>query len=1063
MATNIAPNNTPVHHAGDAPVQQNQPMPRGRGGQFVANNAPPAPRQQPVGFRQTIKALFGRSQATPPAPARTQTPASNQALMIQTNLNRALQTLISGAQGGAQQLGLAAQAITSLPAGTNMSLGHFVQTALASLPANQLPDLVHQLQVLNDAGAGSGNLTDTLINEATEMAYTSLKPSSDAANQAAMTKLTHALSTAGSNPLPHTKSGNAVAGALQNLWVPIAKTQAALVKLNLVPESAVKQAESSSVSALLLKGLTPTQLKTVLSCAALPDLMRLINETSSQDPLHQTFKAELQAREKHDLQSFQTIVSLFSPSHPGRLHALTDAPTFSDTVVEMTEVWLRLQAYEKADPSFTLSTQTQQDHQDMVQYLTTQTQPDTLAADDLSDAQLGKLNMALKKFFPKDQQDFSLSGFRQVFEKEFQTRINEGASYTQGHWISLLKQANAPLTQQMPALVDLMRSRMAVATQAGAMLMDGGRHAVQKALNQALLNATTMLPPENQFEMLTHWSNDSALENLSKGAELLNLSDEEMAMLEHTIGELPDLTQQALHGLVPDGQSRVRLTGDSLGVYQETLEKPLSAKESANSTEVTLSINNPHTATIDLPVSSSFMADALRGFAQVHVDGNNVFDVSGWKTLDDAAKKQRVQSGLQALFDACGQQPAVLLKVTQFLHQGVAAAAQFSMASGTPFVKTSNGLGVQLSQESAHQATFDLTSKGNGRFNVSYKHEYEVAAITTETGARIELDRNGNTLKTLGFFRLDVASDSLRMQGKPIFDFQLQPAFTRPYPIPVTTGTVSPNGQSLTLLSSANLLGNQPLADDLHAFAQAKKGHSIGDVNHPNVTADGLVRAWDFFAKNKGKPDLTALRHFRDMLINPQSVTFTGINASQAQALSQQITAAEQNLINAFSPIVSDCLLNLNGAFGQGHFTPHQWSFGKFTGSYTEFLTLASPADLQVFRQWAMSPTGCPESLAFMDAMAQLRHNPDEALAKTIFQKFTMAPSHQGGLFNNAPQMPAGTYQLNVKGADYAKAQAAVDKAIDDREQIAADLRDTFQQVMDTTLLPAFIAHAPDL
>ncbi|MDH5857322.1 hypothetical protein [Lampropedia aestuarii] len=1065
MALNLNTNgaHTPAHQAGSAPIHQNQAPAQINGRALAQNNGPAAPRQQTGGFRQTIRSLFGRSQTEQAAPQRSNTPAATQALLTQSNLNAALKGLLAGNTGASQKLSLALQTLgqTLADPTSALSLGDFVSSALASLPKNQLPDLVQQLHLLNDNGELPGNLAETLINEATEMAHATLKTSAHEQQQA-LQKLTDVLAAAGTTPLPQ-KTRDSIAGALRDIWNPIAKTQATLAKLHVPLGGTGAQFESSGVAALLKDGLSSTQLKTVLSCAALDDLMRLINETGPNDPLHHSFKTELKARETKDLQSFQTIVAQLKADDLDLPHSLTDAPVLSNTVVEMTEVWLRLQAYETADPTFTLNAQAKQDHQDMVKYLSTQTQADTLAADDLSDAQLGQLNSALKKFIPKNQQSTSLAGFKAVFDKEFQSRLDEKASHTKGAWMSLMHQTDVPASQLMPDLVNLMRTRKAVAESAGAMLMDGGRHASQASLNQALADVVASLPPNQRLSMMQHWTQDNTINELSDSAQQLALSDEEMALLEHTINELPNLMLQALHGLAPDGQTRVRPTGDSLDAYQANLEGPLSAKESADSTEVTLAISHPQTATIELPVSRSFIVDAMRGFAHVQVDGNNVFDVSNWKTLSNAVKEQRVQAGLQALFVACGQQPAALLKVTQFLHQGVAAAARVAMASGIPFIKTTNGLGVQACQESAHQASFELTTKGNGRFDVCYQHEYEVAAITTDTGARVELDRHGNSLKTSVLFELDIASDRLSMQGQPIFDFQLQPAFNRPYPIPVATDIVSTNSPFLTLLSSANLGSNQPLADDLHAFAQAQKGKLIGDANHKNATADGLVRAWDFFAQSQGEPDLTALRHCRDMLLNPQAITYIGIEAAQAQVFSQAITKAETDLVNAFAPIVSDCMLNLNGAFGQGHFTKHQWSFGSFTGTYTDFLTKASPADLQVFRQWAMSPVGCPESLAFMDAMAELKHNPDETLAQAIFQRFTMAPASTPGLFVSTTQAPPGTYHLNVKGTDYAKALAAVNAAVTARQQLSNALRNTVEQIMDTTLLPAFIAHAAEL
>lgn len=1059
------------HPVSQTQTTPNQPAVNQQARRFAANNIPAAPRQQPTGFFQNIRSLFGRGEAAQPAPARTHMPAHTQALHVRASLNQALQSILSGQQDGAQQLGLVEQAFNSLPTGANLPLSQLVDSALSCVPSKQWPALVSQLETLRDNATVPNLLAETLINEATERAHSAVKQARSQSDQATLNQLSNILQNT-PNPALNPAARDQVGGKIQTLFANAFKERVALVQLNALPASGnampgvsmAKHVESTSVSTVL-QTLSAADLKTTLSCTGLHELARLASETSPQDPLHQTFKAELKARETKDLQSFQTIVGQLKADDLDLPHSLTDAPAFSDTVVQMAEVWLRLQAYAAVDANFTLSAQTLQDHSDMVNYLHTQTQADTLAADDLNDAQLGALNLALKKFIPKNQHATVLSGFQALFQQEFEGRIQEKANATIISWKSLMHIVDAPADALLMDLSHLAIARKATAECAAALLMDGGREATQEALDRALTEAFNALPAESKKLMLQRpWDEESTIETLLSSAQdpQLSISDEVRATLAHTIAELPGLARNMLYGQRANNATRIVLDSQPLSLYQNQLQTPLSTAESSSTT--TCSLQDAAGTTVSIKISDAFIKDINRGFATLSLEGKTFFDQSNWSNLQQSAKDLLVQTGLQELFAACDYQPDLFIQTTRFLHQGIGAAETLAIGLATePFVQTNCGRQVQAFESDQYRASFDLTRDDGNGFLVRYHNDYEVSSIVTSTGKNLTLVPPDNTLSITSFFSIHNAHNDLHLEAAPVFDFALQAQFSRPYPAPTTTATGGAPGLHSELLSASSM-SNATLASDLQQFAQVHAGQSIGNANHPQATADGMVRAWNFFATHQGTPNLTELRYFRDMLLNPNSVTYSGLNTQIAQGLSADITQLEQKLVDAFEPIAMDCRLNLNGAFalGQGHFSGHQWSFGNFTGTYSQFLTQASPDDLHNFRQWAMSPMGCPESLAFMDALTELKHHPDEALAHTMLQTFTLAPSN-GSSFGSGSQAPAGTYYLNVGGPAYAKATAAVNAIGTDRQQVADAARTALQTAMDTTLLPAFMAYAPDL
>lgn len=310
-----------------------------------------------------------------------------------------------------------------------------------------------------------------------------------------------------------------------------------------------------------LEQLTAQELATVLTQASPAQIVTLAKLPNA----HSQVITELQSRHQSDTQRFHATVQGFQAENLNVPTSLTNAADFAQTTVQLAETWASLQAYAE-HPNTPIPPQTLAAHQLLQGYLQIQTQSTTLAAAELSDEQLGKLNLALKKLVPGAQRATVLQGFSDVFKSEFAARLMDQSLHAVGTWLTLL--ATPPEMASMQNIMDtiqtLNQQREIVIERAATMLMDGARNdaTVQTILQAALSEALSQLPPQAAAAVQSRsWMQESIIDVLEQNAHLLTpMSDEEEAQIGHLMALLPGLVRAATSAAPDENVSDLRTT-----------------------------------------------------------------------------------------------------------------------------------------------------------------------------------------------------------------------------------------------------------------------------------------------------------------------------------------------------------------------------------------------------------------------------------------------------------------------------------------------------------------------
>lgn len=733
--------------------------------------------------------------------------------------------------------------------------------------------------------------------------------------------------------------------------------------------------EGQHIAHTVLDHLTPKELDAVLAQASAQQITTLANLPNARPD----FSAALQNRYQADTQRFHTTVQRLQAENLNLPTSLTNAPKFADTVVQLAEIWGALQVY-ASHPSAPISQQTRGELQFLQGYIQTQTQPDTLAADDLSARQLGKLNQALRILVPRVQRATALQGFSVVFAHEFASRITSAAQPTQSTWEKLLRSApNTTAKEAVEVLKILNQQRERAIDLAQAMLMDGGHnHSEVLAILQAPLDqALSNLPPQDALALTSSWFSDDFVNSLQALVPDLELSENEEALLQHCINSVPEWIKSCLKACETSlAPTQTTLPQQVQQVFDGMVNRTLTNGELSAVRDV--KVQKSDGSSMDIQIPASFMKDANRAFAQIRIQGQDIFDFSGWSTLSDTQKTQRVEAGIQNMLSLCGNDQNAVQSVCHFLHQSALAPLSNTLAlTDPPFLSTSSGIGVKAIQEANRSVVFDLTQTATG-FNVHCSAQFELLSISTEVGqAPLALSNAGNQLNFDYDFSVNTAANRVTAgTSAPQLTAQLHLENISNYPMPVSSaianGSPGTLGAPLGLMSPAQL-GNPLLIDDMIAL----EAHSSAS---PHLSL--MCSAWLDRAQNKPHDLELLIRLFNDPEIQTQlaqNPAFAGIGNALAEALRPLYEQSNQTLQTAFQK--GSPLVQLGGNF-------------ETSKDYQTFIqSPPTPEELQAFRDWAKGPKGSPEGLAFAEAYEAFdsARTPENALA--LFNKFKMERS----------------------------------------------------------------------
>ena len=133
------------------------------------------------------------------------------------------------------------------------------------------------------------------------------------------------------------------------------------------------------------------------------------------------------------------------------------------------------------------------------------------------------------------------------------------------------------------------------------------------------------------------------------------------------------------------------------------------------------------------------------------------------------------------------------------------------------------------------------------------------------------------------------------------------------------------------------------------------------------------------------------------------------VDARQAvlDGIAGRIDGLRREVVDLFAPIEAQVIAQLDGLLVPGNALGDAslWPGGRAPANYQALLASGDEAALRVFREHAGSPRGAPENLAFLDALAQLRSNPDDGLAREMLATFL--PSVE-------QELPPGIHSLNI-------------------------------------------------